>query len=64
MVVTEAMNARSFGANMKVTFHRNATITAWDVFSQSWTRTSPPSEALLASLDEPTRSRVRAHTGT
>ena len=48
---------------MKVTFHRNATITAWDVYTQSWTRTAKPSASLLASMDESTRSRVIRHVG-
>ena len=54
---------RNLGEQMKVTFHRNATITAWDVYTQSWTRTAKPSASLLASMDESTRSRVIRHVG-
>ena len=43
------------------TFHRDGTVTVWDVYSQSWLRTRRPSDRVLASLDERERNRVIKH---
>ena len=42
-------------------YHRDHTVTVWDVYTQSWDRTSSPSDAVLASLSEPERTRVMRH---
>jgi len=43
------------------TFHRAGDVTVWNVFSQCWTRTSRPSDRVLASLGERERARVIRH---
>lgn len=45
------------------TFHRDGTVTVWDVYTQSWSRTSRPSDNVLASLAESERNRVIRHCG-
>ncbi len=45
----------------KVTFHRNGTVTVWNVYAQRWTRTCRPSDELLSSIDSKIRARVERH---
>jgi len=47
----------------KTTFHRDGSITVWNVFTQTWHRTSRPSDRLLATLEEAERRRVVRHCG-
>lgn len=47
----------------KTKFHRDATVTIWDVYSQQWLRTDRPSDQILASLGEKERNRVIHHCG-
>lgn len=47
----------------RTTYHRNGTVTVWDVFQQVWTRTRRPSDAVLASMDAPERNRIMRHCG-
>lgn len=47
----------------KTTYHRDGTVTIWDVYSQTWTRTARPGDDILASLSEPERARVMRHCG-
>ena len=47
----------------RITYHRDGTVTVWDVYTQTWRRTGRPSDALLASISEPQRARVIRHTG-
>lgn len=49
--------------NYRPTFHRDGTVTVWDVYRQQWRRTSRPSDQVLASLDARTRARVMRHCG-
>lgn len=42
-------------------FHRDNTVTLWDVYTQQWTRTSSPSAAQLAALSDRVRTRVIRH---
>jgi len=42
-------------------FNRDGTVTLWDVYAQSWSRTSQPSDRDLASLDAADRARVIRH---
>jgi hypothetical protein len=44
-------------------FHRDGSITVWNVYTQSWERTSRPSDRVLASLEPKERDRVRRHCG-
>jgi hypothetical protein len=47
----------------KTTFHRDATVTFWDVSAQQWVRTSNPTDAQLASMSSTLRKRVIRHVG-
>ena len=49
--------------NVKTKFHRDGTVTVWDVYLQQWTRTAHPSDAVLASLMPRERDRVIRHCG-
>lgn len=42
-------------------YHRDATVTVWDVYRQGWVRTSAPSDRVLASLTEAERARIARH---
>ena len=44
------------------TYHRDRSVTLWDIFTQTWLRTSNPSDEILASLSEEERVRTIAHT--
>lgn len=43
------------------TYHRDRTVTVWDVYKQQWLRTSDPSDRVLASLSTSERDRVMLH---
>jgi len=47
----------------KTRFHRDQTVTIWDVHFQGWVRTSRPRDSILASLDPRERARVIRHCG-
>lgn len=49
--------------NYKTKFHRDGTVTLWDVYRQQWDRTDSPSDEVLASLPPNERNRVIRHTG-
>jgi len=42
-------------------YHRDGTVTVWDVYRQAWTRTAAPSDRVLASLTEAERARIARH---
>jgi len=44
----------------KTTYHRDGTVTVWDVYSQQWCRIDADqvSDQILASLDETERRRI------
>jgi len=46
---------------MKTTYHRDNTVTVWNVYTQQWIRTERPSDRLLATLSETERTRVIKH---
>jgi hypothetical protein len=46
---------------LKITYHRDATITFWDVYTQGWVRTSNPSNEQLATLGNQVVDRIRKH---
>jgi hypothetical protein len=46
---------------METTYHRDHTVTLWNVYTQSWMRTSRPSDRVLASLTPRERARVLRH---
>lgn len=45
----------------RTTFHRDGTVTIWDVYTQQWVRTAHPLDELLASLSKPEYERVLRH---
>ena len=47
----------------RTTYHRDGTVTVWDVYTQTWTRTGRPDDEVLASLDSDERDRVIRHCG-
>lgn len=44
------------------TYHRDHTVTVWDVYRQSWRRLSVVPDAILASMSSAERERVIRHT--
>jgi hypothetical protein len=46
----------------KTTYHRDGSITIWDVYQQRWTRTMMLSDELWASLSEGERIKISRHT--
>lgn len=46
---------------MKITYHRDGTVTLWNVYFQQWERTERPSDRVLASLDQKDKARVIKH---
>ena len=43
------------------TYHRDGSVSVWDVWGQGWVRTSRPRDHVLASLDPEERERVIRH---
>jgi hypothetical protein len=46
----------------RTTYHRDGTVSVWDCYAQSYTRTASPSAQLLATLSPSERVRVLRHT--
>ena len=46
----------------RTTYHRDGTVTIWDVYQQSWVRGFQLRDELLASLNDGERDRVLRHT--
>ena len=42
-------------------FHRDGSVTVWNVYSQAWQRTTRPSDRVLASLSAAERAKVERH---
>ena len=47
----------------RTTYHRDGTVTLWDVYAQGWTRAAGFSDDVYASLDHRERCRVSRHCG-
>lgn len=47
----------------RTTYHRDGTVTLWDVYQQQWVRQAGFSDAVYASLDDKDRTRVLRHVG-
>ncbi len=47
-------------AKLNNTYHRDGTVTYWDVYTQTWRRTAADriSDRVLASMDEAERNRI------
>ena len=45
----------------RTTYHRDHSVTLWDVYTQSWQRTSDPSDEMLAAMEPADRRRVCRH---
>ena len=50
-------------ATYRTVYHRDRTVTLWDVYAQQWTRTASPSNEVYSSLTAPERVRIMAHVG-
>jgi hypothetical protein len=44
-----------------ITYHRDGTVTLWDVFSEEWVRTGSPSDRLLGALPGAEIDRIRRY---
>jgi len=44
-------------------YHRDHSVTVWDVYQQGWVRTARPSDMVLASLSARERERMVRHCG-
>lgn len=49
---------------LETRFHRDGTVTVWNVYTQQWERTGNPSDRVLASLETQERRRVMRHVET
>ena len=45
----------------RTTYHRDGTLTVWDVYRQQWVRTPSPSDQVLASMRPADRDRAIRH---
>ncbi len=45
----------------RTVYHRDHSVTIWDVYSQQWMHTNRPSDAVLATLTTTERARVLRH---
>jgi hypothetical protein len=45
----------------KITYHRDGTITFWDVYQQRWTRTDNPSDQQLSTLPLAQVDKIKEH---
>lgn len=57
------MKTKTAKTGFETKFHRDHTVTVWDVYAQSWTRTARPADHVLASLETNERTRVMKHCG-
>lgn len=55
------MSTKTEKSPYATTYHRDRSVTVWDVYRQSWLRTSRPSDQVLASLSSSERDRVKKH---
>lgn len=46
----------------RTTYHKDGTVTLWDVYTQGWVRSGEFSNEVLASLPDDERQRVIRHT--
>lgn len=46
---------------MKNTYHRDGTVTCWNVYTQQWERSANVSDRVLASMEQKERERVIRH---
>lgn len=58
------MNTTKTTDPYRTTYHRDGSVTVWNVYTQSWTRTGRPSDRVLASLRPAERERVVRHTAS
>ena len=47
--------------NRANTYHRDGTVSYWDVYRQQWQRSSSVSDQVLASMNDAERARVQRH---
>jgi len=48
---------------MRTIYHRDHTVTVWDIYSQTFARLARVPDHILATLTERERARITRHTG-
>jgi hypothetical protein len=48
---------------MKTIYHRDRTVTVWNIYAQCWARMARVPDHILATLTERERARIARHTG-
>ncbi len=46
---------------MKTTYHRDRSVTIWNVYTQQWEHTATPSDRVLASCEQDERAKILHH---
>lgn len=57
------MKTKSVKTGFETTFHRDGSVTVWDVYAQEWRRTRRPDDEVLATLETDDRAKVMRHCG-
>lgn len=59
--MNNAQEGRTMKDAYRTTFHRNGTVTVWDVYQQAWRRflAAEVPDAIMASLNKKERARIR-----
>ena len=45
----------------RTTYHRDGSVTIWDIYLQQWKRTAQPSDRVFESLSHKDRERIMRH---
>ena len=61
--VVDRLGGLVVGDGMNTKFHRDQTVTVWNVFSQQWERFRTVPDHILATLSERERTRIGRHLG-
>jgi hypothetical protein len=48
---------------MKTVYHRDHTVTVWNIYAQCWARMASVPDHILATLNDRERARIKRHTG-
>ena len=57
------MSTRTDRSPYATRYHRDGSVTVWNCLTGSWHRCYTMTDALLATLSEPERSRIMRHLG-
>ena len=63
MKTSKSKSRKENNDHYRTTYHRDGTVTIWDVYTQSWIRTDRPSDQILASCMPEERERIIRHCG-